>query len=75
MAQYGLDFTKFKSLDVPYGYTKIPDLWVFHGFLCGKALIEDAENKLYFCDMTFDTTKKPYPINFMDKSMATVRSD
>jgi hypothetical protein len=48
--------------------------WVFHGFLCGKALIEDAENNLFFCEVAFDTTVKPYTIKF-NESMATEVTD
>jgi hypothetical protein len=32
--------------------------------LCGKALIEDAENNLFFCEVAFDTSVKPYKIKF-----------
>jgi hypothetical protein len=47
---------------------------VFHGFLCGKALVEDAENNLFFCDVSFDTKVKPYQIKF-NENMSTEPSD
>jgi hypothetical protein len=55
VAQTGLDLQKIKSANVPHGYIQINHNWVFHGFLCGKALIEDAENNLFFCEVAFDT--------------------
>lgn len=64
MAQTGLDLQKIKEANVPHGHIQINHNWVFHGFLCGKALIEDAENNLFFCDVAFDTSVKPYKIKF-----------
>lgn len=42
--------------------------------MCGKALIEDAENKLFFCDVAFDTSVKPYKIKF-NENMSQEASD
>lgn len=64
IAQAGLDLKSLITNGVQHAYYDIPKNWVFHGFLCGKALIEDAENNLFFCEMNFDATSKPIKIRF-----------
>jgi hypothetical protein len=46
-----MDLQKLKDSTIPYAYYQIHNTWKFHGFLCGKALIEDADNNLFFCDV------------------------
>ena len=62
----GLNLKKLSESDIQYGYVKIPDCWAFHGFLCGKALLEDANNNLFFCEINFDTSQKPIKLRFFE---------
>lgn len=66
-----MDLAKIRSSTIPHAFTEIHGSWVFHGFLSGKALIEDADHNLHFSDMNFDTTQRPFKINFGEK-MAVV---
>ena len=51
---------------MPHAYISVPYTWVFHGFLCDKALIEDADSNLFFCDILFDTSVQPFGIRFSE---------
>lgn len=56
-----------------HAHLSVPHPLIFHGWLCGKALLEDADNNLFFCDVAFDTTSKPMKIRF-NEHLATVPS-
>lgn len=61
-----MDLQKIKDSNVPHAYFKIQNTWKFHGFLCSKALIEDADNNLYFCELQFEGQQPPFAIRFME---------
>jgi hypothetical protein len=64
IAQFGMNLSKIKESTIPHAYVAIHGSWTFHGFLAGKALIEDADHNLHFSDMNFDTSSRPFKISF-----------
>ena len=59
-----MNLSKIKESTIPHAYVAIHGNWTFHGFLAGKALIEDADHNLHFSDMNFDTSSSPFKISF-----------
>lgn len=58
---------KLRESNVPHGTLDVPENCVFHGFLCGKALIEDADGNLHFSELLFDMTKQPFTMRVNER--------